>query len=73
MKVEVEIPGGKYCNWPNCQLRSGHIYHDDNTRKAVRYLHDWCNWLWEQLDCEIEENRINVLKHPDCPSLGEKK
>lgn len=60
MKVEVEIPEGKYCDkddQPDCPLRIGDRcpFLPTNTRLMEGDYSDGCPYL----------------KHPDCPSLKE--
>lgn len=61
MKVEVEIPKGGLCN--RCRLLGEG---------------DKCNWLnknleWDDIGNIKDEIQIVWFKHPDCPSLKEKK
>ena len=60
MKVEVEIPEGKFC--ARCML---HVYPVRiNKFKSI----SWCNYL----DAEAPMNAEYIwLKHPNCPSLRE--
>jgi len=64
MKVEVEIPRGKYCNEPVCSFWHEGFLSDDCT-------YPYKNKRWHQLRItRIEsENEIRFLtyKHPDCP------
>ena len=65
MKVEVGMPDGKYCG--DCRLV---------LEIMCRCYHYICGWSGEELDPYIEDaygEGVNVVKHPDCPSLKEKK
>lgn len=58
MKVEVEITGGKYCD--GCKL--------------LNTDHDVCLWKDSYQNAELKYmGKFQWLKHPDCPSLKEKK
>ena len=62
MKVEIEIPRGKYCG--DCQLLGA-------TKNKAEYE---CNLCFGMLTYEEGDyNHDNPVKHTDCPGLMEVK
>ena len=74
MKVEVEIPKGKYCG--DCMLG----VREQPEMNLVGYCNYLSSWLLERYaedtnpKAKLGEVRfiVHSVKHPDCPSLKEK-
>ena len=65
MKIEVEIPEGKYCVDPagwTCDLLGLSHSSDDTPIYCVRV----------NADIMQEGRTLKAIKHPNCPSLKEK-
>ena len=63
MKVEVEIPDGKYCG--GCQFCQ-----DICDSMAYEESHYWCAYLYKDLTKPTDLPLDDVKKHRSCPNLS---
>ncbi len=61
MRVDVELPKGKYCT--GCAFEQTVI-----DSWGYEESHEWCSYLLEELPVPTLYKRL-VKKHPKCPTL----
>ena len=65
MKVEVIIPGGRYCR--GCPLLQTIL-----DSFGYEETHEWCAYLKEDLNTPSEMYAKNIKKHRNCPYFKQK-